>query len=98
MSELKLTDVAKSYGPVDVLKHIDLDIERGELPDEVLVLGLADLDVRLDHHRLTDELGAGVLLARGVLEHPRDPEHLLRALRPRRLLVVLPLPTAGLGR
>ncbi len=31
MSELKLTDVAKSYGPVDVLKHIDLDIERGEL-------------------------------------------------------------------
>ncbi len=31
MSELKLTDVAKSYGPVDVLKHIDLDIEQGEL-------------------------------------------------------------------
>ena len=31
MSELKLTDVAKSYGPVDVLKHIDLDIEKGEL-------------------------------------------------------------------
>ena len=28
---LKLTDVAKSYGPVDVLKHIDLDIEKGEL-------------------------------------------------------------------
>ena len=31
MSELKLTDVAKSYGPVDVLKHIDLDIDKGEL-------------------------------------------------------------------
>ena len=31
MSELKLTDVAKSYGPVDVLKHIDLEIEHGEL-------------------------------------------------------------------
>ncbi len=31
MSELKLTDVAKAYGPVDVLKHIDLDIEQGEL-------------------------------------------------------------------
>jgi len=31
MSELKLTDVAKSYGPVDILKHIDLDIEQGEL-------------------------------------------------------------------
>ncbi len=31
MSELKLTDVAKSYGPVDVLKHIDLEIEQGEL-------------------------------------------------------------------
>ncbi len=31
MSELNLTDVAKSYGPVDVLKHIDLDIEQGEL-------------------------------------------------------------------
>ncbi len=31
MAELNLTDVAKSYGPVDVLKHIDLDIEKGEL-------------------------------------------------------------------
>ncbi len=31
MSELKLTDVAKSYGPIDVLKHIDLDIDQGEL-------------------------------------------------------------------
>ncbi|NVO56342.1 sn-glycerol-3-phosphate ABC transporter ATP-binding protein UgpC [Rhodobacteraceae bacterium B1Z28] len=31
MSELKLSDVAKSYGPVDVLKHIDLEIEQGEL-------------------------------------------------------------------
>ncbi|WP_120631286.1 ABC transporter ATP-binding protein [Ruegeria sp. EL01] len=31
MSELKLTDVAKSYGPVDVLKHINLDIDQGEL-------------------------------------------------------------------
>ncbi|UAB87907.1 sn-glycerol-3-phosphate ABC transporter ATP-binding protein UgpC [Ruegeria sp. SCSIO 43209] len=31
MSELKLTDVAKSYGPIDVLKHIDLEIEQGEL-------------------------------------------------------------------
>ena len=31
MADLKLTDVAKSYGPVDVLKHIDLEIEKGEL-------------------------------------------------------------------
>ena len=31
MANLKLTDVAKSYGEVDVLKHIDLDIETGEL-------------------------------------------------------------------
>ena len=31
MANLKLTDVAKSYGSVDVLKHIDLDIEQGEL-------------------------------------------------------------------
>ena len=31
MANLKLTDVAKSYGTVDVLKHIDLDIETGEL-------------------------------------------------------------------
>ncbi len=30
MADLKLTDVAKSYGSVDVLKHIDLDIETGE--------------------------------------------------------------------
>ncbi|WP_171212375.1 ABC transporter ATP-binding protein [Ruegeria sp. HKCCA5426] len=31
MSELNLTDVAKTYGTVDVLKDINLDIERGEL-------------------------------------------------------------------
>ncbi|WP_170582642.1 ABC transporter ATP-binding protein [Ruegeria arenilitoris] len=31
MSELKLTDVAKTYGNVDVLKDINLEIERGEL-------------------------------------------------------------------
>ncbi len=31
MSELNLTDVAKTYGNVDVLKNINLDIERGEL-------------------------------------------------------------------
>ncbi|WP_209507643.1 MULTISPECIES: sn-glycerol-3-phosphate ABC transporter ATP-binding protein UgpC [unclassified Ruegeria] len=31
MSDLKLTGVAKSYGPVDVLKDINLDIEQGEL-------------------------------------------------------------------
>ena len=31
MANLKLTDVAKSYGPVDVLKDINLDIEQGEL-------------------------------------------------------------------
>jgi alpha-glucoside transport system ATP-binding protein len=31
MADLKLTDVAKSYGKVDVLKHIDLDIKTGEL-------------------------------------------------------------------
>lgn len=31
MSELKLTDVAKTYGPVDVLKNINLDIDTGEL-------------------------------------------------------------------
>ena len=31
MANLKLTDVAKSYGPVDVLKNIDLDIDEGEL-------------------------------------------------------------------
>ncbi|WP_171239288.1 ABC transporter ATP-binding protein [Ruegeria sp. HKCCA5491] len=31
MSELNLTDVAKTYGAVDVLKDINLDIERGEL-------------------------------------------------------------------
>jgi len=31
MADLKLTDVAKSYGEVHVLKHIDLDIKTGEL-------------------------------------------------------------------
>ncbi|WP_377193976.1 ABC transporter ATP-binding protein [Ruegeria meonggei] len=31
MSELNLTDVAKTYGSVDVLKNINLDIETGEL-------------------------------------------------------------------
>ena len=31
MADLVLTDVAKSYGQVDVLKHIDLEIEKGEL-------------------------------------------------------------------
>ncbi len=31
MANLKLTDVAKSYGTVNVLKNIDLDIETGEL-------------------------------------------------------------------
>ncbi len=31
MADLKLTDVAKSYGPVSVLEHINLDIETGEL-------------------------------------------------------------------
>ncbi len=31
MANLKLTDVAKSYGSVDVLKHIDLEIDTGEL-------------------------------------------------------------------
>jgi len=31
MANLKLTDVAKSYGKVDVLRNIDLDIEEGEL-------------------------------------------------------------------
>ena len=31
MSELKLTDVAKTYGNVDVLKDINLDIDTGEL-------------------------------------------------------------------
>ncbi len=31
MSELKLTDVAKTYGPVKVLKDINLDIQTGEL-------------------------------------------------------------------
>ncbi|MGV6804930.1 MAG: ABC transporter ATP-binding protein [Ruegeria sp.] len=31
MSELKLTDVAKTYGNVDVLKNINLDIQTGEL-------------------------------------------------------------------
>ena len=31
MANLKLTDVAKSYGTVDVLKNINLDIEQGEL-------------------------------------------------------------------
>ncbi len=31
MANLKLTDVAKSYGKVEVLKHIDLDIQQGEL-------------------------------------------------------------------
>ncbi len=31
MSELNLTDVAKTYGSIDVLKDINLDIERGEL-------------------------------------------------------------------
>ncbi len=31
MSELKLTDVAKTYGTIDVLRHIDLEIETGEL-------------------------------------------------------------------
>ena len=31
MANLILKDVAKSYGSVDVLKHIDLDIETGEL-------------------------------------------------------------------
>ena len=31
MADLLLTDVAKSYGSVDVLKHINLDIKKGEL-------------------------------------------------------------------
>lgn len=31
MADLKLTDIAKSYGTVEVLKHIDLDIKTGEL-------------------------------------------------------------------
>mgnify|MGYP001822075915 CR=1 FL=1 len=31
MADLLLTDIAKSYGDVDVLKHINLDIEKGEL-------------------------------------------------------------------
>jgi len=31
MADLKLKDVAKAYGSVEVLKHIDLDIEKGEL-------------------------------------------------------------------
>ncbi len=31
MANLKMTDVAKSYGTVDVLKDINLDIEQGEL-------------------------------------------------------------------
>ncbi len=31
MADLVLKDVAKSYGSVDVLKHIDLNIEKGEL-------------------------------------------------------------------
>ncbi len=31
MADLKLTDVAKAYGNVDVLKHINLDIGKGEL-------------------------------------------------------------------
>ncbi|SLN34675.1 Maltose/maltodextrin import ATP-binding protein MalK [Pseudoruegeria aquimaris] len=31
MTDLKLTDVAKSYGEVDVLKDINLDIKEGEL-------------------------------------------------------------------
>ena len=31
MADLKLTDIAKSYGPVKVLDHIDLDIKTGEL-------------------------------------------------------------------
>ena len=31
MAELKLTDIAKSYGDIDVLKDINLDIETGEL-------------------------------------------------------------------
>jgi alpha-glucoside transport system ATP-binding protein len=31
MADLKLTDVAKSYGDVDVLANINLDIKQGEL-------------------------------------------------------------------
>jgi len=31
MANLKLSDIAKSYGSVDVLKNINLDIEKGEL-------------------------------------------------------------------
>ena len=31
MADLKLTDIAKSYGDVDVLEHINLDIKTGEL-------------------------------------------------------------------
>jgi alpha-glucoside transport system ATP-binding protein len=31
MADLKLTDVAKAYGPVKVLEHINLDIQTGEL-------------------------------------------------------------------
>ncbi len=31
MASLTLTDVAKSYGPIEVLRHIDLDIQTGEL-------------------------------------------------------------------
>jgi alpha-glucoside transport system ATP-binding protein len=31
MATVKLTDVGKAYGPVEVLRHINLDIEQGEL-------------------------------------------------------------------
>ncbi|MBT0956691.1 sn-glycerol-3-phosphate ABC transporter ATP-binding protein UgpC [Alphaproteobacteria bacterium KMM 3653] len=31
MADLKLTDVAKSYGPIEVLSHINLEIKKGEL-------------------------------------------------------------------
>lgn len=47
-------------------------VERGELLDEVLVLGVAYLEVSVDDRGFADDLDSGVLLAVGLLERAVD--------------------------
>ncbi len=51
MANLVLTDVAKSYGNVEVLKNINLDIETGELDCFRRPLGLRQVDPSSDDRR-----------------------------------------------
>ena len=66
MANLKLKDVAKSYGEVDVLKHIDLDIETGAGARVIeqcgrLIVGDPGL-VRSPKHRLKRDAGVATLV------------------------------------